>query len=113
TNQLDCKLTLYSTDRLLHVVRDGLGESPFNARDLLNLSVQGCDEFLFVSMELLAPLLSGFKVDEVLGVEEARGVGAVIGPAHLRDNLSYFRESGEGKACLVHDPFAFIGAGAG
>ena len=31
------------------------------------------------------PLLLGLQVDEVFGVEEAGGVGAVVGPPHLAD----------------------------
>ena len=55
----------------------------------------------------------GLEVDEVLGVEEAGGVGAVVWAAGLADDLGDLGEGVEPDARLVHDAEAFGGAGAG
>ena len=58
-----------------------------DAGDFLHLVVQGGNQQFLVLVELLPPLVVRLQVDEVFGVEEARGVGAVVRPSHLRDHL--------------------------
>ena len=60
-----------------------------------------------------APVFLVLQVDEVLGIEEAGGVGAVVGAAYLADHLVDFGERGENDAGFVHDALAFVGSGAG
>ena len=64
-------------------------------------------------MKLRAPLLAGFQVDVIFGVEEAGGIGAIVGATHLRHHLRDFREAGEDQPRLVHDLPAGSRAGAG
>jgi hypothetical protein len=54
-------------------------------------------------MEDGTPLSFRLEVDEVLGVEEAGPVGAVVGAADLIDDLGDFREAGQDEARLVGD----------
>ena len=49
--------------------------------------IHGGDEVVLVLMEDGAPLFFRLEVNEVFGVEEAGGVGAVVGAAGLADNL--------------------------
>ena len=58
-----------------------------DAGNLLQLAVHGGDQFLFVLVERRPPLLLRLQVDEVLGIEEAGGVGSVVGPADLAGAL--------------------------
>jgi hypothetical protein len=53
------------------------------------------------SYEDRAPLLLRLQVDEVFGVEEAGGVGAVVGPADLADDLGHLGERLETMAALL------------
>ncbi len=61
----------------------GCEKFQMHAGYLLELAIHGGDEFLFVLAEDGTPLFLGLEIDEIFGVEEARGVGAVVGPAHL------------------------------
>ena len=64
-------------------------------------------------MENGAPLLLRQKIDEKFHVEEARGVGAVVGPADLIDDLRNFREtSRESARARSATASAFRGPGA-
>ena len=71
------------------------------------------DQFVFVLFEDVAPLGLRFEVDEVFGVEETGGVGAVVGAPGLTDDLGHLGKGGEDKARLVHDAQALRGTGAG
>ena len=84
-----------------------------DAGNLFHLLVQGGDQQFLVLVELLPPLVVRLQIDEVLGIEEARGIGAVIRPAHLRDDFRDLGKPGEGEACLIHDADALAGSGAG
>ena len=64
-------------------------------------------------MEDGTPLLLGLEIDKVLGVEEAGGVGAVIGASGLAHDLGDFREGGHHDARLVGEVDAGSGAFAG
>ena len=75
--------------------------------------VHGGDEFVLVLVEDGTPLVLGLEVDEVFGVEEAGGVGAVVGTAGLADDLGDLGKAGEDEPGLVGDGEAFGGAGAG
>ncbi len=75
------ELALYAADRFLHVVRDRLREVPDHARQLLQLAVHGGDDFIFVLVKHGPPLLLRFQIDEIFGVEEAGGIGSVVGTA--------------------------------
>ena len=79
--------------------------------NLFQLTVHGGDQLLFVLVEHGPPLLLRLQIDEVFGVEEAGGVGAVVGTADLADHLRYFRETtpgsrapGSSRACLRVGP---------
>ena len=110
---LDGELAFDAADGLFHVVGDGLGEVPDDAGDLFEFAIHGGDQLVLVLVEDGAPLLLGLEVDEVLGVEEAGGVGAVVGAAGLADDLGDLGKGGEDDARLVHDAQALGGAGGG
>ncbi len=76
-------------------------------------SIHGGNERLLVLVEDGTPLLLGLKIDEVFGVEEAGGVGAVVGAASLADHLAYLREGSHHDARLVGEVDARRGAFAG
>ena len=62
------------------------------AGNLFELAIHGRDQRLFVLPKHRAPLFFGFQIDEIFGIEEAGGVGAVVGTADLHDHLSHFGE---------------------
>ena len=64
-------------------------------------------------MEHGPPLLLRPQVDEVLGVEEAGVVGAIVGTPDLADYFRHLGEPGEHDAGLIHDARALGGAGTG
>ena len=80
---------------------------------LLSSAIHGGDQLVLILVEDGAPLFFGLQVDEVLGVEEAGGVGAVVGPAGLADDLGDLGERIQPDARLVHDAQALGGAGGG
>src|ERR1017187_7306192 len=96
------KFTFNAADGFFHVVGDGLGESPGHAGNLLDFVVHGLDQQFLAATELRTPFTARLEIDEVLGVEEAGGVGAVIGAADLRYHFRHFRKAGENNARLVH-----------
>ncbi len=55
----------------------------------------------------------GLEVDEIFGVEEARGIGSVVGPPDLRNHLGHFGKRRQNDAGLIHHARALGGAGAG
>ena len=110
---LDRQLAFDAADRLLHVVGDGLGEVPDHARHLLQFAIHGADQLVFVLVEDGPPLVLGHQIDEVFGVEKARGIGAVVGPADLADHVRDLGKGGQDDARLIHDGHALGGAGAG
>src|SRR5580704_16022400 len=59
------------------------------------------------------PFVLGQEVDEIFGVEEARGVGTVIRSSDLRDDLGYLREAGDKYSRLIHHASALGRASAG
>ena len=80
---------------------------------MLSSRVHGSDQLFLVLVEDGPPLLLGLEIDEVLGVEEAGGVGAVVGAAGLADDLGDLGECVEADARLIHDTQALGGAGGG
>ena len=107
------EFALYAADGLFHVVFDGLGESPEDAGNLVEFALHGGDEFIFVLVEDGTPLVFGFQIDEVFGIEKAGVIGAVIGTADLAGALRNFGKRAEHDAGLVGDADAFVRAGAG
>ena len=75
---LDRKLAFHAADRFFHVVGNGLREVPQRAGDLLQFPVHGRDQLFLVLAEHRTPLILGFQIDEVFGVEEAGRIGAVV-----------------------------------
>ena len=110
---LNRQLALDATDGFLHVVGDGLRKIPDDSGDLIRLLAQSRDQLLLVLVEDGPPLLLRPQVDEVLGVEEAGVVGAIIRPSHLAHHFGHFREPGEHDAGLIHDEDALSGTGTG
>ena len=80
---------------------------------LSEFAVHGGDQFVLVLMKDGPPLFLGLQVHEVFGVEEAGGVGAVVGTPDLAGALRHFGKRAEHDARLVGDADAFAGAGAG
>ena len=80
---LDGQFAFDAADGLLHVVGDGLRKVPDDARDFLQLEIYGGDQFLFILVENRPPLFLLFEIDKVFRIEEARGVGSVVGSSHL------------------------------
>ena len=72
-----------------------------NAGKLAQLLVHGGDQLLLILVEDGPPFLFGLEVDKVFGVEEAGGVGAVVGASGLADDLRNLGEAGHHDACLV------------
>ncbi len=107
------EFALNAADRLIHVVFNGLGESPQYAGNLVEFALHGGDEFFFILVEDGTPLFSGFEIDEEFGIEKAGVIGAVIGTADLAGALRNFGKRTEDDAGLVGDADAFVGAGAG
>ena len=99
---LDRELTLYAADRLFHVVGDGLREVPECAGNLLEFAIHGGNQLFFILAENRTPFIFRLEVDEILGVEEAGGVGAVIRAADLGDDLGYLGKRRQRIA--AHDP---------
>ncbi len=64
-------------------------------------------------MEHGAPLLLGLELAEELDVPETTGIGAVVGPACLGDDLEHFGERCEDDARLVVEALRLGEAGAG
>ena len=69
--------------------------------NLLQLLVHGGDQFVFVAVELGAPLFARAQIDKEFGVVEAAGVGAVVGTADLADDLLDFGKVGEHERALA------------
>ncbi len=107
------ELAFDAADGFLHVVGDGLGEIPDDAGDFLQLTVHGRDEFVFILVKRGAPLFLGLQVDEVFGIEETGGVGAVVGASHLAGALGYLGPGAKDEAGLVGHSYADGWAGAG
>ena len=111
--EFDGQLAFYAADGFFHVVRDRLRKIPEDAGHFAQLGVHRGDQLVFIFVENGAPLVFGFQVHEIFGVEEASGVCAVVGAADL---AGYFRDFGKGSedvAGLIGDADAFGGAGAG
>ena len=103
----------HSAHRLLHVVFDGLGETPDHARDFVELAIHGGDQFVFVLVKHRPPFFFRLEVDEEFGIKKAGRVGAVIRTAHLAGTLRHFGKRAQHDASLVRDPDALVRAGAG
>ena len=73
-------------------------------------AVHGGDEVVLVLVEDGTPPIFGLEIDEVFGVEEAGGIGAVVGAAGLADDLGDFGKRGHDIARLVGEGDAFGGA---
>src|ERR1039458_3426618 len=110
---LDGELTLDAADGFFHVVGNGLRIVPESAGDFLQLAIHGRNEGFLILLEDGTPLVFGFEIDEIFGVEEAGGVGAVVRAAHPADHLGDFREPGQDNARGVHHPLPFGGPGGG
>ena len=111
--ELDGELALDAADGFFDVVGDGLREVPDDAGSFFKLAIHGGDELVLVLVEDGPPLLLGLEVDEVFGVEEAGGVGAIVGAAGLADDLGDLGKRGQDEAGLFGDGEAFGGAGTG
>ena len=98
----DGEFALHAADRFFHVVGDGLGEAPSHAGNFLHFVIHGLDQQFLVAVELRPPLIARLQIDEILGVEEARGIGAVVGAADLRNHLRHFGKAGEDESRLIH-----------
>ena len=84
-----------------------------DARNLVEFALHGGDQFIFVLVKDRTPFFLGFQVDKIFGIEEAGGVGAVIGTADLAGALRNFGKRAEHDARLIRDADAFVGSGAG
>ena len=78
---------------------------------IFSTCVHGGDERFLVLVKDGAPSFLGLEVDEVFGVEEAGGVGAVVG-ADLADDLCDFGEAGKRMRASSMSA-RFEGAGGG
>ena len=79
----------------------------------LQLRIHRRDQLVFVLMEDRPPFFLRLQIDEVLGVEEARRVGAVVRTADLAGHDSDLGKRGEKDSHLVRHADAFGRAGAG
>ena len=100
---LDGQLAFHAADGFFHVVGDGLREIPDHAGNLLELAVHGRDQLFLVLVKHRPPFFLGLQIDEIFGVEEAGGIGAVVGPAHLAGALRNFGKRAQDHARLVRD----------
>src|SRR5690242_10640963 len=58
------------------------------------------------------PLLLGFEVYEILGIEEASRVRTVVGPSHLAGSHGHFGKRRQNDAGLIRDAYALGGSSA-
>ena len=84
---LDGQLAFHAADRFFHVVRDRLREIPDHAGNLFELAIHGRDQLFFVLVKNRPPFFFRLQIDEIFGIEEAGGVGSVVGTAHLAGAL--------------------------
>ena len=84
----DRQFAFDAADRLLHVVGDGLREVPDHTWHLLQLAIHGADQLFLVLVKDRTPLIFRLEIDEILGVEEAGGVCAVVGTSYLANHLA-------------------------
>ena len=106
---LDGEFALHAADSFLHVVGNRLRKIPGDSGKLFGFLAQRFNQLVFVLMEQRPPLLLGLQIDKIFRVEEARGVGAIVGPPHLAHHLRHFRELREHHARLVHNASPFGG----
>ncbi len=78
---------LTASSRLSEIGCEKFQMAPGN---LLQLAVHRGDQPVLVLMEDRPPFFLGQKIDEVLRIEEACGVRAIIRASHLRDDLRDF-----------------------
>ena len=90
-----------------------LGVVPDDAGKLLQLFIHGGDQRFLVLVEERTPLALGLQIDKVFGVEKTGGVGAVVGPSGLADDLRDLGKGGHHQARLVGEVDARGGAFAG
>src|SRR5690242_7405075 len=64
-------------------------------------------------MEHRTPLFLRSQIEKVLGIEESRVVGAIVGPSRLADHFANFRELRKSNPRLVHDVNSFCWSSAG
>ena len=107
------KLPLDAADRFFHVVGDRLREAPDHSGQLVQLFVHGGDDFVLVLVKAGPPLLLGLQIGEVLGIEEAGGIGSVVRTPGLAGALGHFGKRTKDESRLIHEPDAFGGSGAG
>jgi hypothetical protein len=110
---LDGQFALHAAHGFFHVVRDRLRKIPEHAGDFLQFAVHGGNQLDFFFPEHRPPLIFGLQIDEVFGIEEARGIGAIVGTPYLGNHLGDLRKGGQNDARLRHQPVALIRAGAG
>ena len=111
--KLDRQFAFDAADRLLHVVGDGLGKVPYHPWHLLQFAIHGANQLVFVLVEGRPPLLFGKQIDKIFRVEEARGIGAIVGPSHLAHHVRNLWKCGQNDARLIHGGNTRGRAGAG
>src|SRR5262249_172046 len=97
----------------LDIIGDRLRKPPKHSRNLLQLPVHRCDEFLLTLMKRRTPLLLGLETDEILGIEETCRVGSVIRPARLTGACGGLWKRTEENPGTIHQPDALGRSGAG
>jgi len=111
--EFDRKLAFDAGDGLFHVVGDGLRVIPDDAGKPLELLIDRGHERVLVLTEDRTPLVFGFQIDKVLGVEEAGGICAVVRTARLAYDLRDLWEGSHHDAGLVGEVDACSGAFTG
>ena len=83
------------------VVLNILREVEVDAGVLIEAFGDGGDQLIFIAVELQDAIRGGLEVGEKFDVVEGADVGAVVGAAHLRDDLRDFRIGAEGGTNVV------------
>ena len=101
------EFALYAADRFFHVVGDGLGKIPDHARESFPVRGPWPRSLRLCSGERPDAILLGFQTDEVFGIEEAGGVGSIVGPPHLAGALRDLGKGAQQDARLIRQPYSF------
>ena len=95
---LDGQSALQAGFRLIHRVLRRLGVVEIDSGECLELLVDGLDQPRLGAVGA-GPLRIGLEIDIELDIEEAGGIGAVVGPAEFRGDRGDF---GKGMQDLAH-----------
>src|SRR5262249_14396963 len=99
--------TFDSAYSFFKIVGNGLRKIPEDTRNFLQFAVHRFNKQFLVLMEHWPPFFFREQIDEILGVEEASRVRAIIGTPHLIDDLGHLGERAEDLPSSFGDAGSF------